>query len=191
MDVQFIVEALKFFESIKPGVEGMVATGSLAVNGAKAGVYLIKKGAKLVSYLITDQKGAPRLPVVKKPDVALLVDINRRMLADVSNYLADCNLDADVVIVTNDPAYSSDIRFLDAQKPQDWEDLVREFSGTMNGIKRTVGGARMHIFLSTPLSLTFALGAVWGTVDEAIVYHWERGTYHPVMHISRQLRMGK
>ena len=191
MDIQFIIEAIKFFENIKPAAEGLAATGPVLAAGAKAGIYVIKRGAKLISYLITDQKDAPELPTVKKSDVVILVDINRRMLADVSRYIEEIKLDADVVVITNDPAYSSNIQFLDPSKPQDWEDLVREFSSAMNGIKRTVGGAKMHIFLSTPLPLAFALGSVWGTVDEATIYHWEKGTYFPSMPISRQLRIGK
>lgn len=191
MDIQSIAEALKFFEKIKPAVEGMVATTVLLKNSAKAGVYIITQGAKLVSYLITDQKNAPDLPAIQKPDVVILVDINRRMLADISRYLQKRSLDADVIIVTNDPAYSDNIRFLDAENPQDWEDLVREFAAEMNKIKRMVGAARVHIFLSTPLALTFAMGAVWGTVDEATIYHWEANTYHPVIHISRRLRQQK
>ena len=191
MDIQFIVEAIKFFENIKPGVEGLAATGSALTAGAKAGVYVIKKGVKLISYLITDQKDAKELPTVKKPNVVILVDINRRMLADVSRYLEAQKLDADVIIISNDPAYSGNIQFLEATDAEDWVEIVQEFSGAMNGIKRTVGGAKMHIFLSTPLPLAFALGSVWGTVDEATVYHWEKGSYHPVMPISRELRIGK
>ncbi len=191
MDIQFIVEAIKFFENIKPGVDGLAATGPVLAASAKAGVYVIKKGAKLFSYLITDQKNASELPTVKKSDVVILIDINRRMLADVSRFIEEEKLDADVVIITNDPAYSSNIQFLKASKSDDWVDIVREFSSAMNGIKHTVGGAKMHIFLSTPLPLAFAIGSVWGTVDEATVYHWEAGSYHPTMPISRQLRIGK
>jgi hypothetical protein len=192
MGIQFIVEAIKFFENIKPSVEGLAATGPVLAASAKAGVYVIKKGAKLVSYLITDQKDAERLPTVKKADVVILVDINRRMLADVSRYLEEKKLDADVVIISNDPAYSDNIQFLKVSDSEDWVEIVKEFTSAMNGIKRTVGGAKMHIFLSTPLPLAFALGSVWGTVDEtATVYHWEKGTYYPVMPISRELRIGK
>lgn len=191
MNTQFIVEAIKFFENIKPGVEGAVATGTALHAGAKAGVYIIKKGAKLVSYLITDQKDAKELPAIKKPDVVILVDINRRMLADVSRYLEEKKLDADVIIISNDPLYSDKIQFIEATDTDDWVEIVQEFSAAINGIKRTVGGAKMHIFLSTPLPLAFALGSVWGTVDESTVYHWEKGSYYPVMPISRNLRTGK
>ena len=58
----------------------------------------------------------------------------------------------------------------------------------MNKIKRSAGGKRVHIFLAAPLPLVFAMGAVWGTVDEASVYHWEQNTYHKVVNISRKLR---
>ena len=71
MDIQFIIEAIKFFENIKPGVEGLAATGPVLAASAKAGIYVIKKGAKLFSYLITDQKNASELPTVKKSDVVI------------------------------------------------------------------------------------------------------------------------
>lgn len=36
--------------------------------------------------------------------------------------------------------------------------------------------------------MAFGLGAVWGTVNDATVYHWENNTYYPVMKIDRKLR---
>lgn len=202
MDVGFVVEALKFFQNAKVPLEGLAVAGTTLVSGAKATVYVVQKGAKLVSYLITRSKkgqakakaatktasGEEGLPTAQRQDVALLVDINRRMLVDVSRYLEKQGIDADFIIVTNDPDYSDKIKFVDPATPQEWETLIREFAAAMNSIKRAAGGARLHIFLSAPLSLTFGLGSVWGTVDEATIYHWENNTYYPTMHISRSLR---
>lgn len=116
------------------------------------------------------------------------------MLQDVARYLDEQNLDADMLVVTNDPAYSDKVKFLDPNQPEEWTELVQEFTATMNAIKHQLGGAQVHIFLSTPLPLAFGLGAVWGTVDLATVYHYQeikkenRSTYYPAMKISRELR---
>ncbi len=193
MDVTaMIIEALKFFEAVKPGVEGAVAVGTALVSSSKASIYVIQKGAKLISYFITRKPKAKNTTLrTTKSDVAILVDINRRLLSDVGTYLDKHKIDADIIIITNDPTYSGNIKFLSPSDNDEWRELVQEFSTAMNGIKRTVGSAHLHIFLSTPLPLAFALGAVWGTVDEATIYHWENNTYWPVMPISRDLRIGK
>jgi hypothetical protein len=166
----------------------------------KAVVTVVKKGRQLITYLIkkreeTEQGQPPGAPLtITRPHVAILVDINRRMLQDVARYLDEQNLDADLLIVTNDPAYGDKVKFLDPNKPEEWTALVQEFTATMNAIKHQLGGAQVHIFLSTPLPLAFGLGAVWGTVDLATVYHYQeikkenRSTYYPVMRISRELR---
>src|SRR4051812_16882686 len=124
MDVAFVIEALKFLQNVKEPMEGFVAFGHALASGTQATVYVIQKGAKLISYLITRAKkqkptakavndapdAAP--PVANQSDVAILVDINRRMLVDVSNYLEQQGIDADYIIVTNDPEYSDKIKFL-------------------------------------------------------------------------------
>ena len=128
-------------------------------------------------------------PITTKAEVAILVDINRRMLIDVGRYLQQQGIDADLIIVTNDPTYGDKVKFLDVTQPQEWEEIAREFNSAMGKIKRAVGGARVHLFLATPLPLALALGALMGTVDEnTTVYHWENGTYWPVMTLSRKLR---
>jgi hypothetical protein len=46
----------------------------------------------------------------------------------------------------------------------------------------------MRFFISAPMPIAFGIGSVWGTVDEATVYHWEKQTYYPVLHVTRELR---
>ena len=196
--IELVQAALKLFETIKPGIEGMSASGDVLASSGKVALYVVQKGAKLVAYLMMRaqkpvEKTTPRrkkkTPIPVKPDVAIVVDINRRSLTDVAAYLDEKKIDADMIIVTNDPAYRSKSVFLDPTCQSDWENVVREFSTVMDGIKHTVGGARLHIFLSAPGALAFALGAVRGLVDEStIIYHWEKQTYFPVVELSRQLR---
>jgi hypothetical protein len=196
--LELAIEAMKFFAKIKDSMEGMSETGTVIASSSKAVLYVLNRGAKLVAYLMTRasktrEPVTPRRkkskPIKVKPDVAVVVDINRRSLTDVAAYLDEKKIDADVIIITNDPRYESRSVFLAPAKRDDWEHMVREFSKVMDGIKHTVGGSRLHIFLSTPNALAFALGAVRGLVDEGtIVYHWEDRTYYPVVVLSRKLR---
>jgi len=203
--VEWIKQALAFFQDIEPGVKSMVEVG--AVVGPVM-LKVLYKGRQIVTYLATQREAveegqadapaearfvdvepvAADQPLVSKADVALLVDINRRMLHDVSRYLDAHNIDADVIIMTNDPNYSDDIRFLDPENSAEWTELVQDFNAAINRTQRAVGSARVHIFLSTPLALAVGLGAVWGTVNDAVIYHWQGGTYYPSMRISRELR---
>ena len=194
--VPLLMEALKFFEGIKPGVEGMTVTGSALLASAKMSAYLLQKGAKSLSILITSAKKkragrkGPKeeVPSLSKNDVAIIVDINNRIVGNVEAYLKAKKIDADLIVITNDTSYSDEIRSLNVRKPKEWQDLAREFKAHSQKIKRLVGDAKVHIFLAAPLPLVFGMGAVWGTVDEATVYHWENKTYHPVMKIERGLR---
>lgn len=191
-------DALTALQQADPGLSALVSAGTILNVAGKAAVAVVKKGAQLITYLITrreDEEQPPSAPLaISRPHVAILVDINRRMLQDVARYLDEQNLDADLLVVTNDPAYGDKVKFLDPNQPEEWTELVQEFTATMNAIKHQLGGAQVHIFLSTPLPLAFGLGAVWGTVDLATVYHYQeikkenRSTYYPAMKISRELR---
>lgn len=199
--VQLAKDGLAVIQEIEPGVSAALKVGTALGTMGSAVVKVIQKGQQLVSYLISRRKPAAEpqepagveaekeeLPVTTKSDVALLVDINRRMLQDVARFLDEQDIDADLIVVTNDPAYSGKIKFLDPRDASEWTDLVKEFNAAMNAVKHAAGGARVHVFLSTPLPLAFGCGSVWGTVDEATVYHYEKGTYFPVLQVSRELR---
>jgi len=206
--VQLAMEALKAFEAMKPGLEGAAAGGALLSATARGSVYVIQKGAKFISYLIqsgqkkTAPGGKAKTPArgkkpaqaaqdairITKDDVAILVDISRRALVDVAAFLEQQKVDADIVMVTNDPSYGAQVKFLNPESEAEWNEITLEFKALMNKIKRAAGGKRVHIFLAAPLPLVFAMGAVWGTVDEASLYHWEQNRYQKVILISRKLR---
>ncbi len=201
MDItQFLNDATAIMQKI-----GTLAGATLALQAAVGKILL--KGKRLLAVLIVHKppppppatqpkpqdKGLQSVeelePMVTRPDVAVLVDINQRMLPSVRKYLAEKKLDADLIVVTNDPTYGEQPRFLDPDKPEEWEQVVVEFNAVLNKLKATVGKARVHLFLSTPLPLALALGCVMGTVNEgAILYHWQESTYWPVITISRKLK---
>jgi hypothetical protein len=196
MDItQFLNDANAIMHKI-----GSLAGATLAVGTATG--QILDKGKKLITVLITPQTPEPAQTrqketgvalarefgsITGKSDVAILVDVKPRILSDVGRFLAEKKIDADLIVVTNDPTYGDGIR-LDPSQPEEWEAIAREFSSALRKIKRAVGRAQLHLFLSTPVPLALALGALMGTVDEgAIVYHWEGGTYWPVVTISRDL----
>lgn len=119
--------------------------------------------------------------IVARLDVAIVVDIARPTIKDVAHYLDEIDLPANFILLQ----HAADA-FLDATKR--WDGFVNAFSQTMNKSKHTFTGAQSHFFLAAPGALLFGLGTIWGTVDEAVVYHYESGTYHPVLAISRKLR---
>jgi len=120
--------------------------------------------------------------IIAKLDVAVVVDIARPTIRDVARYLDDIEMDANFLLLQNTHA---DKNLLPDVK---WDDYVTAFAQTMDSIKHTFSGARLHFFLSAPVALIFGLGCIWGTVDEAEVYHYQSGTYYPVISISRDLR---
>lgn len=202
--MQLVLEGLKAFEAIKPGMEGVLTTGAALSATAKGSVYVVQKGATFISYLFKSGKekksknnpGSSKKTLktsqtewrITKEHVAIVVDISKRTLVDVTGYLQSKKIDADIVMVTNDPAYGEQVIFLNPESEKEWNDITLEFKSLMNKIKRNAGGKQVHIFLSAPLPLAFAMGAVWGTVDDAVVYHWEKNKYHKVVNISRKLR---
>lgn len=206
--IQIAVETLKFFEQNKDAIAGMTGAGALLSSTAKSSIYLVQKGAKMVSYLITRAKKKPaksaakalrsRKPasrsggeaLVTKKDVAIIIDINRRSLTQVAEYLESKKVDADFIVITNDPTYGEQVKFLNPKSPKEWEALLKDFALHMTRIQRTVGSARVHIFQSTPVALAFSLGCVWGTVHPGAVYHYEDGTYHRVLDVKRSWKQG-
>lgn len=205
--LQLAKDATALFQQIEPGLASIEKAGAVLGTLGTAVVRVIQKGRQLVVYLVSrldrGSSGAAPAPsdlvavsddepITHKDDVAILVDINRRMLQDVARYLDEQKIDADLIIVTNDPTYGPKTKFLDVNHPDEWSEMVREFNQAWERIKHAVGGARVHIFLSTPLPLAFGLGSVWGTVDRAMIYHYDPGSegakYFPVMQVSRELR---
>lgn len=79
---------------------------------------------------------------------------------------------------------------LNYKNQKEWEAILKDFASHMTKIQRAVGSARVHIFQSTPLALSFGLGCVWGTVHPGTIYHYEGGTYYPVLHVTRDWKTG-
>jgi hypothetical protein len=100
----------------------------------------------------------------------------------VARYLGDEEIDANFLLLKR--AQSSKL----LSPSERWNDVVSAFARTMDSVKHQFSGTQLHFFLAAPGALIFGLGCIWGTVDEAIVYHYEKGTYYPVIHVTRELR---
>lgn len=122
------------------------------------------------------------MPIQPKLNLAVVVDVARPSLQNVAAYLDDNNLDVHVIVFRHEqPGQFFSVH-------DNWQALVLTFSDVMDRVKREFNGAKIHFFLAGPVSLLFGMACVWGTVDEATVYHYENGTYHPVIPITRELR---
>lgn len=120
--------------------------------------------------------------VQPKLNIAVVVDVARPILRNVAAYLDDTGLDVNFVVLRHQRSG----QFFSVT--DDWGQLSVTFAEVMDRIKREFNGAQIHFFLAGPVSLLFAFGCIWGTVDQAIVYHYENDTYHPVLPITRTLR---
>lgn len=203
MDIQLYAKALfEVIEQINPKLKSLIDAGTSLYTIGSAGVKVLQQGKQLITYAVGSAKQKPAAPKSKKPkksaheilfqksDVAVVVEISRPAIRDVVNYLESRKIDANLVVITMiKPRGSKPVKGLSESRPAQWTELVQEFSMAIDKVKRELGSARVHIFLSAPLALVFGLGAVWGTVDQAQVYHWKsKGGYAPLMKISRSLR---
>ncbi len=199
-------EIAAYFEQIEPGVTAAVKIGAYFAVAKNSAGKILQKGKRLVTYLFAGKTENATLsvdanakasglvpvslevPIVEKDEVAILVDITKRSLKDVAAYLDRQKIDANLIVITNDPAYSSQVNFLDPLNAAEWEELLSDFSVAMNAIQHAVGAVRLHIFIAAPVALAFGLGCMWGTVSKANVYHWDGDTYQLITHISRKLK---
>ncbi len=120
--------------------------------------------------------------IIARLNVAVVVDIVRPAARDVARYLDEAEIDVNFLLLQS----AQPGKFLSPEEK--WDGYVTAFAQTMDNIKHTFSGARLHFFLSAPGALIFGLGCIWGTVDEAEVYHYQKGTYYPVIFVSRELR---
>lgn len=134
----------------------------------------------------TQPKGADQ--IVKKKNAAIVVEISRPAVQDAAHFLEKKKMDANLVVITAAKGEAQSLNGLDENKPGMWFEMVQEFSDAINAIKTEMGSVHLHIFLATPVALAFGLGTVWGTVDEATIYHWNGREYKRVLEIKRELR---
>lgn len=120
--------------------------------------------------------------VQPKLNTAVVIDVARPALQNVVTYLDDNDMDANFVVFRHEQAG----QFFSTN--DDWQQLVITFGDVMDQIKRRFNGSRIHFFMAGPGALLFSMGCIWGTVDDAVVYHYENNKYYPILNIERELR---
>lgn len=183
--------------------EQTLSAGAAVVTMGSTAVQLFQKGKQVVTYWIShredaETKTAPpiggaigaagHVTVVPIKSIAIVVDINQHALQDVARYLQKHEIDADLFLVTNDAAYGPNPKFLSANDSEAWTQIVEDFRSVWQRIKFERGHVPAHIFMSVPVAIAFGMGAVWGTVDHAKLYHWAGREYLPALEIDRGLR---
>lgn len=129
-----------------------------------------------------DRVAKSETAVQPKLNIAVVVDVARPALRNAAVYLDDAAIDANFLVFRHEqPGTFFDVK-------DDWQQLAITFGDVMDRLKREFNGVKLHFFLAGPGGLLFAMGCIWGTVDEAMVYHYENNTYYPVVPISRELR---
>jgi hypothetical protein len=204
-----------FFEVmniLKPGIETTLAVGTTIGTMGSGVLKVLQMGSRFITVAVGKKKENKDTPPAKrkrakdrdlpqgltyydgheklidKDHVAIVVEVSRRAVNDAAHYLEKNHIDANLIVVTNTPDYTASVKAINEDNPREWVEMVQEFNMAINAIKNESGAVNLHIFLAVPVTLAFGLGTVWGTVDNAIVYHWNGKEYKPVLSVSRELR---
>lgn len=170
------------------GARSIKSLNSNVKLGSNLMLRVFAEGRRLVGLLVSAWNGnREEQQSGRVEDVAVVVEITRPIRTSVEQYLQEIGGIEHTFIIT---CLDEDGRIgvLEHSRPVEWADQIREFYRLLNNIQREFGGAKVHFFISAPVVLTFGLGAVWGTVNNATVYHWAEGTYHPVLDVGRTLK---
>jgi hypothetical protein len=194
----------EFMREYQPVLDSTIKFGTSAYTIGSSLVKVLQQGKHLATIAVgkkkavrkskSDKKTTSRArskesgQITVKKDVAIVVEISRPAVRDAVSFLKKKKKDANLVVITPAREPGEPIHGLDSGKPKLWSEVVEEFSTAIDAIKNEMGSVHMHIFLATPVVLAFGLGTVWGTVDEATIYHWDGKSYQRVLEIKRELR---
>ncbi len=126
--------------------------------------------------------------IERKTDVAIAVQVSDFLNVQVRDYIENEKIDANLVVVTN----SLDIQKLeelDNDKPEEWREVVLNFTEEIKNTQRIFGAVTFHLFLSAPSTLAVALGASLGRQRRGYIYHWDAQaqTYAKVLVLPRDI----
>lgn len=172
----------------------LVKTANMALNDYVRELigYMNRRG-RISHLLLQCQQERPHLlwprldktdPIlIHKPDLAVIISLAPRpglIGHDVATYFDKRgDIDAHFFILQ-----SNQNALLDPKVP--WDASVQLYHRTLTKIRHIAQSTRVHIFLSAPSPFIFAAGAVWGTVDNAVLYH-RQDDYYAVVNINRTL----
>ncbi len=170
------------------GARSIKSLNSNVKLGGNLILRVIAGGRRLVGLLVSRPRNeSEEEPTKKVQDVAVIIEITRPIRTAVEQYLQEKG-DIDHTFIITSLDGDGRIGVLEHSQPAEWADQVRGFYRLLNNIQRELGGAKVHFFISAPVVLSFGLGAMWGTVNNATLYHWAEGSYHPVLDVGRTLK---
>jgi hypothetical protein len=196
---------MEFSTQAQPVIDATIKLGTSAFTIGSSVVKVLQHGKQVFTVAVGKKKKKPQVKagvtrskkakpiegneIIKKKQVAIIIEVSRPSVQDVAFYLQENKIDANLVVISKIGGPSN--TGLNERKPKEWFELVQEFSQAIDAVKREIGATKTHIFISAPIALTFGLGAVWGTVDKAFVYHWDGKQYRRMMEVKRELRFAK
>jgi len=204
MDLLMYVDVFSnFMQNYQPVLDSTIKFGTSAYTIGSSLVKVLQNGKHLATVAVGKKNAAKRSKakeraatqhkkapdqIVRKKNAAVVVEISRPAVQDAASFLEKKKIDANLVVITAAKDGSQSLDGLDENKPKMWFEVVQEFNDAITVVKKEMGAVHMHIFLATPVALAFGLGAVWGTVDEATIYHWNGKEYKQVLEIKREIR---
>lgn len=190
MDFNQIMEAIK---QIQTTLTPIVGTGTAISTIGGWVISLAQIGKKSNVFRISPERKSKVKKSRVPSDVALVVDVTWSIAPQVVKYLQQEKINAEILLMVNNQKDGKG-KWLTNSKPKEWEAAVKDFGAIAEKIfsSAELSNSRIHIFIASPVALAFALGAVWGTVHHATIYHWdsEKKTYFPVTNISSGLKAG-
>jgi len=69
--------------------------------------------------------------------------------------------------------------------------VIKEFTDLKGKLTAQVGPTQIHFFYAGPVAVAASLGAILDNWVPAIVYDYDKGTYHPMLQLDRVLTSGK
>lgn len=132
---------------------------------------------------VTWDKPPQKPKIMSKINIAVVIDIAKPALANVADYLDRHDISAHILCFR----HITTGQFLNPHKY--WHDALITFNSSLLKAKNEFVGFHPHFFVAGPGALLFGFGCLWGTVDEATIYHYERNhSYHKVIDLNRDLR---
>ncbi len=122
---------------------------------------------------------------VEKNQVAVIVNISRDIQPYVMDFLRGEGIDAEVVVIATPQELKDD--------KEEWEDFVTELFQQLSTTIQQIGARPIHLFISAPASLAFAVGCMLGTHYRLHLYQWfpTVGSYEKIIEVRRELLFPK
>lgn len=138
-------------------------------------IFLLKKHRPQTVWPNAEQIILPK--IMRKENLAVVVGmIHRRdgsnVLQDVANYLDEQGKDANIVL------------FITSGKiplEANWQEFPRIFRDVVDDTLSQTGTKVGHFFLAGTGTILFSMGCIWSTIGNCVIYHWQDGTYHPII----------